>query len=84
MDEKHQLSMLAHWIGTYILDARLALDDGNSIEVQRDDLVKKLEGLGKHPVIDYCVDYLRQHEWSSVTGIDSFQRKYDEAVGALR
>jgi len=80
MSEEDRLSMLEHWIGTYMVIARMALEEGDVEEAEgdREKLIKKLEGLETHPAIDGCLDYLRQHEWRTPVEIDGFKKRYDE------
>lgn len=81
MDEQERaLSMLEHYVGQYVLNARLELEEGNvaDAEKSRIELIEKLKGLGNHPPIQGCVDYLALTNWDCIDKMDSFDKKYRE------
>ena len=77
------VDMLAHYVGTYIIKARMALTGMQNVseaKSARETLIKKLEGLGEHPSITSCLDYLRANPWESIGNVDSFAREYIRLV----
>ena len=79
-------SMLAHYVGTYTLDARMALEEQNvgSAETARKTLVQRLMGLKYHPAVKGCLEHLSANAWDNPTSIDVFQRRYEDLVAAKK
>ena len=78
MDQKGKRDMLHHYAGNCMLKARFKLRKGESSDPYRINLIEKLKNLGEDSMVEQCVNFLENTDWSIPENINAFQKYYNQ------
>ena len=69
--------MLSHYIGQYVLEARIG-EDIKGIDGQRLGLLDDLRKLPQDTAVVSCISHLEKYPWITLADVDAFNRHYEQ------
>lgn len=71
-----QKSLISHFVGNWLLNATGSIEDGESADEIRKELIEKLEAGPQGTIVDGVLDLIRKSDWSTKQGLESFRETY--------